>query len=623
MNTWEKEKKEKITQINGHGDGGDGGSTENPGDQEPVISAEGKIIIGEAEWDANTHTASVTLNKISEVDENLQVQYQINGTSEEKWVIGETATGIQHGQTIYARFWNGTKGGTYIEKKIIDGISPGVLVSITGTGTNTITAVVEAGDNQSGLPSSPTYTFSIKEKNNSDSTYRTEQSNSSTTCQFTNLKQNTEYTIKVTVQDKAGNKGEATVDGRTETVVASTGNINASAPTWDANTHTASIILTKGTGIDASLKIQYQINGYEEGKWTEGTTVTGIQHNDVVYARLWDGTNGGSEASVTIKDGIEPNIATITLGATSAKTGANVTAEVTHNDAQSGIKIESCKWVYNTTSTEIGTTASSYTGGIFESNGQTINLSANSAGIYYLHVLSTDNGGNTKETISNGITIYSSDKTPPVLTDPIATVDGLTFKISISGSDSQSGLKQITYQTYDAKVSPASGIVDADGMASFVATEEGKYYVRFEAEDNEGNTSWKGITVEVFESISVEEAKSLINETNIRDYMGTRVDYNPPNGGVWRVFYYDGEEGKYGVPNTVYLRVDSGVSGWKSSSVKDFDNWELRTGWPGAGGLTFTSRMHPSWRTSGGWRLWFEHNWKKTVYLLLRWSYLV
>ena len=85
MNTWEKEKKEKITQINGHGDGGNGGSTENPGDQEPVISAEGKIIIGEAEWDANTHTASVTLNKISEVDENLQVQYQINGTKEENW----------------------------------------------------------------------------------------------------------------------------------------------------------------------------------------------------------------------------------------------------------------------------------------------------------------------------------------------------------------------------------------------------------------------------------------------------------------------------------------------------------------------------------------------------------
>ncbi len=54
--------------------------------------------------------------------------------------------------------------------------------------------------------------------------------------------------------------------------------------------------------------------------------------------RLWDGTNGGSEASVSNKDGTAPSNATITLGATSANTGANVTATVTHNDAQSGVK---------------------------------------------------------------------------------------------------------------------------------------------------------------------------------------------------------------------------------------------------------------------------------------------
>lgn len=58
-------KKEKITQINGHGNGG---NTDNPGedteDKNPVMPAEGKLIIGEAEWDASAHTAGVTITKI-------------------------------------------------------------------------------------------------------------------------------------------------------------------------------------------------------------------------------------------------------------------------------------------------------------------------------------------------------------------------------------------------------------------------------------------------------------------------------------------------------------------------------------------------------------------------------
>ena len=318
-------------QINGHGDGGDdgnGGGTENPGDQEPVISAEGKIIIGEAEWDVNTHTASVTLNKISEVDENLQVQYQIGGTSEEKWVIGETATGIQHGQTIYARFWNGTKGGAYIEKKIIDGISPGVLVSITGTGTNTITAVVEAGDNQSGLPSSPTYTFSIKEKNDSDSTYRTEQSNSSTTCEFTNLKQNKEYTVKVTVQDKAGNTGEATVYGKTETVVTSEGNItfalNPDSWTNGDVTVTASTTIT-------GYKLQVSTSTAFPTTATQVKSIT-VSSNQKVYARLIDSTNqanGYVETEVTKIDKTKP-VVTVATPTTNS-------VSITATDEASGI----------------------------------------------------------------------------------------------------------------------------------------------------------------------------------------------------------------------------------------------------------------------------------------------
>ena len=151
---------------------------------------------------------------------------------------------------------------------------------------------------------------------------------------FNSLIQNTKYTIKMKAIDNAGNETETeNVEVTTKTVAVATGNITISAPTWNASTHKATVTISKGSAVSSELRIQYQVNGYEEEKWTEGTTVGNLNNKDVVYARLWDGRNAGSYATSTIIDGTKPS-AGISAGAVNNKT---VTLTATGSDAQSGV----------------------------------------------------------------------------------------------------------------------------------------------------------------------------------------------------------------------------------------------------------------------------------------------
>ena len=85
----------------------------------------------------------------------------------------------------------------------IDTTPPVVTVTAGGVSTNSITVNVQAVDNESGLATSGTYKYYLNGAEKEAST-----SNSYT---FTGLAEDTEYTIKVEVYDKAGNKGESTI----------------------------------------------------------------------------------------------------------------------------------------------------------------------------------------------------------------------------------------------------------------------------------------------------------------------------------------------------------------------------------------------------------------------------
>ena len=362
----------------------------------PVIGS----INGKITWS----TGSATLTLTTDV-EGVTIQYRKN--SESNWTNYTSAVpSLLHGDKVYAR---GIKDGEMVinekEFKIQDTIAPTVTIANASSTTNSISATATATDNEAGMGSSPQYTFYIKKTEEADSTYTQIGSSASTSVTKGELEQNTSYTIKVEVADVAGNKGQATKEITTGKIAdagegLTNGAIIASSPVWSNGT--ASITLSTSSG----LTIQYQKGGIS-GSWTTGTNVTGLHHRDTVFARLTDGKNYGGEASITILDTVAPQTATISLSGTSTTTAGSVTATVTLKDNESGVNTTASKWVYNTNSGNIGINESSYNN-TFSSNGQTIQLKATTAGTYYLHVLTVDNAGNKKETISSAVTVEAA-----------------------------------------------------------------------------------------------------------------------------------------------------------------------------------------------------------------------
>ena len=362
----------------------------------PVIGS----INGKITWS----TGSATLTLTTDV-EGVTIQYRKN--SESNWTNYTSAVpSLLHGDKVYAR---GVKGGETVinekEFKIQDTIAPTVTIANASSTTNSISVTATATDNEAGMGSSPQYTFYIKKTAEADSTYTQIGSSASTSVTKGELEQNTSYTIKVEVADVAGNKGQATKEITTGKIAdagegLTNGAIIASSPVWSNGT--ASITLSTSSG----LTIQYQKGGIS-GSWTTGTNVTGLHHRDTVFARLTDGKNYGGEASITILDTVAPQASTINLSATSTTTAGSVTATVTLKDNESGVNTTASKWVYNTNSGNIGINESSYNN-TFSSNGQTIQLKSTTAGTYYLHVLTVDNAGNKKETISSAVTVEAA-----------------------------------------------------------------------------------------------------------------------------------------------------------------------------------------------------------------------
>ncbi len=361
-------------------------------------------IIGSINGKVTWSTGSATLTLTTDV-EGVTIQYRKN--SESNWTNYTSAVpSLLHGDKVYAR---GIKGGETVinekEFKIQDTIAPTVTIANASSTTNSISATATATDNEAGMGSSPQYTFYIKKTAEVDSTYTQIGSSASTSVTKGELEQNTSYTIKVEVADVAGNKGQATKEITTGKIAdagegLTNGAIIASSPVWSNGT--ASITLSTSSG----LTIQYQKGGIS-GSWTTGTNVTGLHHRDTVFARLTDGRNYGGEASITILDTVAPQAATINLSGTSTTTAGSVTAKVTLKDNESGVNTTASKWVYNTNAGNIGTNESSYNNN-FSSNGQTIQLKATTSGTYYLHVLTVDNAGNKKETISSAVTVEAA-----------------------------------------------------------------------------------------------------------------------------------------------------------------------------------------------------------------------
>ena len=301
----------------------------------PDSTVAGAIIFGTATWSSGKAEVTISTNT------SYTIEYQVNGTTEGSWIkasaVGTDVTvdNLNNNDIVYARLTDGTNAGNYASVTITDTTEPTVTLTLSNETTNSITATATATDNESGIATDVTYKFSIKKTSEDDSNYVVKQNTTDKTCTITGLEQNTDYTVKVEVEDKAGNTGMKTETTTTTAVPDSTvsGAITFGTATWSAGK--AEVTISTNT----SYTIEYQVNGTTEGSWIKASavgtdvTVDNLNNNDIVYARLTDGTNAGNYASVTITDTTEPTV-TLTL---SNETTNSITATATATDNESGI----------------------------------------------------------------------------------------------------------------------------------------------------------------------------------------------------------------------------------------------------------------------------------------------
>ena len=157
-----------------------------------------------------------------------------------------------------------------------------------------------------------------------------------------------------------------------------TGAIAFTNPTW--SNEKASVTISTNT----SYTLQYQVVSNEgasnDANWQVvpgGGIICNLNHRDIVYARLIEGSYYGEEASATVKDETPPTISNMELEATDTTVKVTVTA----SDSESGIG----SYTYEITG---GETANNQTGNTYTFNG------LNSSTPYTIQVTVTDRASN-------------------------------------------------------------------------------------------------------------------------------------------------------------------------------------------------------------------------------------
>ena len=222
---------------------------------------------------------------------------------------------------------------------------------------------------------------------------------------FSNLEQGGIYTIKV----EATKNGEQKVVERTVQVGEIPLAIALKNITWNNGQATA-VIETQENG----YQIEWQKDNVTEGSWTrenvgiKEVTISNLANGSTIFARLYDGINSGKYVTINIMDNKAPEV-TIKVSETTAEIGETITAQVTLVDNESGINMRDSKWIYNTTSSPIGTEETSYTETFAGTNMPiTLDLKATTGGEYYLHILAIDQAENRIEKITEKIIVTKS-----------------------------------------------------------------------------------------------------------------------------------------------------------------------------------------------------------------------
>ena len=299
----------------------------------------------------------------------------------------------ENGQ-IYVALYDGTNYGGSATGNVtnIDTTKP-VVTETTAT-TNSI--AITATDEASGIVG---YAVTESDTEPSESSFTPVTNTTSFSTIVTGKTQGTTY--YVWVKDAAGNISESKTTETGKVPSGTSGAITFGTTTWSGGKASTTI------STNTNYTIQYQVNSTSESGWKTGTSVTGLSHGNTVNARLWDGKNSGNYTSTEITDSTFPQVS-IKFASTNPTTTTilpvQASVDIKNIDDESGINMTETKWVLNNNSEKIGTSKELYTGE-FTNENETISISLESSGKYYLHILSIDNAGNAIEKISSAINI--------------------------------------------------------------------------------------------------------------------------------------------------------------------------------------------------------------------------
>ena len=197
----------------------------------------------------------------------------------------------------------------------IDNEKPKVEIINKSATTNSITISVEASDEYSGLIGNYKYYIGTEEGKYDEKPYET----INTKYTYTELEHNKMYFIKVEVQDAAGQIGIVETSIKTNELLVNNekSEITFVNAYWSKNMQNVTLKTT------TNHKMKYQIvkeNGTLEianSYWSEpvknGTVVSGLESGDILYVRLYDGTNASTNwASYNVINEIKVNYPSLT-----------------------------------------------------------------------------------------------------------------------------------------------------------------------------------------------------------------------------------------------------------------------------------------------------------------------
>ena len=239
---------------------------------------QGAITFGSTTWSNNQ--ASVTVN----TNTSYTIEYQVNSI-DGAWTTIEnrgTVSGLNHGDTVYARLTDGINAGQHASASIIDGIAPTInSFTVTSANTTSIAVSTTAIDNESGIYS---YTFQYKTSTASDYTTAktTITTNGTCTYTYTGLADNTTYNLRVIVTDKA-NK----TSNRETTQTTVNANVAPVIATAAYNSKTTNSITVTAKATDANgdnLTYTLYTSTSQNGSYTKKATTSASQNTTVTLS---------------------------------------------------------------------------------------------------------------------------------------------------------------------------------------------------------------------------------------------------------------------------------------------------------------------------------------------------